>query len=322
MNNKKLISIVIPCYNEEENIQRTYEEVKKVVNSLTNYSHEIIFVDNGSEDRSAELMKELAGKDEKVTALFLSRNFGPEASGLAGMRYARGDAVISVSADLQEPPSLIPGFIKKWEEGYDLVLGQAADLEERRLMAGMRRFFYKLLKRISYIDIPAGVSGFGLYDARVNKEILKMPERNRFHRGLVAYTGFRRFLVPYTKSKRQFGKSSYNLFTYLKHAESGLFAFTNLPLDFLAYAGVFLVMLSVVIMLVYTVATLIYGNPIKGSATIFLGIMFFGGIQVLAISVLGKYIAVIFEETKNRPSYIIKEIVTKNKKHEGDLGKV
>jgi glycosyltransferase involved in cell wall biosynthesis len=313
MTQRKLISIVIPCYNEEENINNTYKEVKRVLATLPNYEHEIIFVDNGSMDQSAALMKKLAREDPKVVAVLLSRNFGPEASGLAGLRHAHGEAIIPLPADLQEPPSLIPQFIKKWEEGYDLVLGQTQKTEDNFLIGWFRRFFYKLLKETSYIDIPRGVTGFGLYDARVNREVIQMPERHRFHRGLLAWAGFRRTFIPYDRQARKYGKSSYSFFNYLKSAESGLVAFSNVPLDFITYLGLFFVFLSVISIIIYIAWVLVAGNPIQGSATLFLGIMFFGGIQVLAISVVGKYIAIIFEETKNRPNYIVKEVVTQNK---------
>ena len=302
----------MPCHNEEENIERTHREIKRVLSSLSAYDYEIVFVDNGSTDRTAELMKSIAATDPQVTAVMLSRNFGPESSGLAGMQYARGDAVIAIAADLQDPPDLIPEFIKHWEAGYDLVLGQAVEADENQLMLKIRRLFYRIMNRISYVDCPVGVTGFGLIAARVNDAVVAMPEKNRFGRGLLAWAGFRRKLVPYHKARREFGRSSYNLFSYFKHAEQGLFSFTTLPLDIITYLGIALVALSVVASVVYAFWVLAFGNPIKGSATIFLGVMFFGGAQIFAVSIVGKYIGIIFEETKNRPHYIVREVVTQN----------
>ncbi|MBI4454630.1 MAG: glycosyltransferase family 2 protein [Acidobacteria bacterium] len=307
----KLISIVIPCYNEESNIRPIYEAVTKVLETVT-YDREIIFVDNGSQDRSAKEMGALVERDSKVKALLLSRNFGPESSGLAGLQHARGDAVIVVAADLQDPPELIPEFVKKWEEGYDIVLGQMISSNEGRVMRRIRRAFYGILKNTAYIDIPSSVTGFGLIDRRVNQVINDMPERSRFYRGLVAWAGFRRCLIPYKRRERKFGRSSYNLLSYLRHAEMGLFSFTTVPLELLTYLGLLLVVLSGVAIATYVSLFLLFGNPIKGSATLFLGIMFFGGIQVLAISIVGKYIAIICDETKQRPHYIIKEVVSRD----------
>lgn len=305
--NKRLISIIIPCYNEEANIQRTYAEVKK--NLLPEYDYEIVFIDNCSTDRSAEIMRSLVIKNPLVKAILLSRNFGPEASGLAGLHHARGEAMIIIACDLQDPPELIPQFIQKWLEGYEIVLGQTIGTADNWFMRKLRQSFYRILHNLSYIDIPQGVTGFGLIDKKVNDALKTLPEKNRFYRGLLAWAGFRRYLLPYQRRERHYGTSSYNLFTYLKHAESGLFSFTHLPLDFLAYLGVFFVLAALIIMLAFVITYFVYGNPITGSASLFLGIMFFGGIQVLAISILGKYISIIFDETKNRPHYVVKEIL-------------
>lgn len=306
---RKLISVVVPCLNEEANIVRTYTAVKHVLDGVPAYRHEIIFVDNGSDDRSAALMRELVARDGTVRAVLLSRNFGPDASGVAGFAHARGDALIILMADLQDPPGLIPEFLKRWEEGYDLVLGQATAADEGWVMRSLRRLFYALVKKISYIDIPAGVTGYGLFSARVNQTLQRLPERNRFFRGLLAWTGFKRLLIPYQRSRRQFGRSSYSLLAYLKYAEKGLFSFTTLPLDIISYLGIFLVGLSLVASIVYVSWVVAFGNPIKGSATLFLGIMFFGGAQIFSISIVGKYIGIIFEETKQRPPYLVREVV-------------
>ncbi|OHB20938.1 MAG: hypothetical protein A2666_00590 [Parcubacteria group bacterium RIFCSPHIGHO2_01_FULL_47_10b] len=312
--NKKLISIVIPCFNEEENIERTYGAVKKVVDSLGTYDFEIIFVDNGSEDASAKVMEKIARRDPTVRAVLLTRNFGPESSGLAGLEYATGDAAILMAADMQDPPELIPDYLHKWEEGYDLVLGQIISTNDNRLLLGLRRQFYKILHRIAYIDIPINVSGFGLIDKKVLQVILAMPERSRFYRGLLAWTGFKRALIPYKRGERKYGRSSYrSIFSYIRHAEKGLFAFSTLPLDIITYVGLFLVLFAILITLAFVIIFYTHGNPITGSATLFLGMMFFGGIQILAMSIVGKYVAIIFEETKNRPHFLVKKVI--NERH-------
>ena len=309
MVSKKLISIVIPCYNEEENIARTLAEITRVISGISNYRFEVILVDNGSSDNSVAEMRQAVSRDPVVSAVLLERNFGPEASGLAGFTHAQGDAVILIMADLQDPPDLIPEFLKRWEEGYQLVLGQVTTNEEGRVMRTVRRWFYAILQRISYIDISSGVTGYGLFDKRVNDRIVAMPERNRFFRGLLAWTGARRCLIPYQRRRRQFGRSYYGFLSYLQHAERGFFSFTTLPLDIITYLGIFLVGLSVMGSLAYIVWVFAFGNPIKGSATLFLAIMFFGGAQIFAVSIVGKYIGIIFEEIKQRPHYLVREIV-------------
>ncbi len=311
-NQKRLISVVIPCFNEEENIPNTYRVVKGITDQIGKYDFEVIFVDNGSSDRSSELMSDVARTNPNVTAVLLSRNFGPESSGLAGLSHARGDAIILMAADLQDPPSLIPGFIKKWEEGYDMVLGQIISTQDSRLMLWMRRKFYQTLRKVSYVDIPLNVSGFGLIDKKVNQAIIAMPERSRFYRGLLALAGFKQAFVPFKRPERQFGKTSYNFMRYVKHAEKGLFGFTTLPLDLISYLAIGLVLLSILGSLIYVIWVLAFGNPIKGSMTLLLAITFFGGVQLFATSILGKYIGIIFEETKQRPNYIVKDVVSQS----------
>lgn len=310
--NKKLISVVIPCFNEEENIQNTCMVIKEITEKMSKYEFEIIFVDNCSEDKSADLMSRLAQNDDHVIAVLLSRNFGPESSGLAGLSQANGDAIILMAADLQDPPTLIPEFIKKWEEGFDMVLGQIMSTQDNKLLLVLRRVFYKFLRSTSYIDIPLNVSGFGLVDKKVNQAIISMPERSRFYRGLLALAGFKQAFVPFVRPERKFGKTSYNLRRYIQHAEKGLFSFTTVPLDSITFLGVLLVVLSVLAIVVYIVWVFAFGNPITGSVTLLLGIIFFGSVNLLAISIVGKYIGIIFEETKCRPHYIVKEIVSQN----------
>lgn len=307
---KKRISFIVPCYNEEENIPITYKELTKTALSLENYDYEIIFINNGSEDRSEELIKEITKKDPKVIAVLLSRNFGPESSALAGLHHANGDAIICIEADLQDPVELIPEFVKKWEAGFDIVLGRRDSGEEGKIINYIRKIFYKILKKVSYIDIPVNVGGFSLFDKKVNNAMNRLDEKNRFVRAIRSWVGFKSCQIPYERRKRKYGKSSYNsIFAYMRHAEKGLISFSNLPLELLTYVGMILVLISIITILIYIILFFTSGNPITASATIFLSIFFFGSIQILAISIIGKYIAIIFEETKNRPHYIVKELI-------------
>lgn len=315
---KKKISIVIPCHNEELNIENTYRELKKVTKTIKNYHYEYIFVDNGSCDKTREEIRKIAKKDKEVIGIFLPRNFGIEASGQAGCYYVTGDAIVIISCDLQDPPSLIPKFLKKWEEGNLIVFGTYTKTVDIWFISLMRKLFYKIFKIISNIEVPINTSGFGLLDKKVVEVIKSLPEKYRFMRGLIVWTGFRTAYIPYERQKRKYGKSSYNIFTYLQHAERGIFGFSYLLLDLIAYFGFILVFLSFLFIILYLAFFILFGNPIKGAVTIVVLIIFFGGIQLLAISIIGKYIQVIVEETKARPTFIVEEVInfSQAKKHE------
>ena len=306
---KPRITIGIPCFNEEENVLRAYRVTKEIVKKLKKWEFDFLFVDNGSNDKTREKIKILVKKDKKARAVFLSRNFGPEASGMAVMDYTKAATLIIVHCDLQDPPQLIPKFIKKWQEGYDIVSGQYTKTEDSMMMALLRRAFYRLFKAISNIDVPINVTAFGLYDKKAIEALKSLPEKYRFGRGLTAWIGFKRAFVPYERTKRIKGKSSYNFFDYLKHSERGIFGFSYLPLDLIVYLGFILTILSFIFMIGYLAIVFIFGNPLKASITLMLAVVFFGGINLMALSILGKYIQVIAEETKARPVYIVEEKV-------------
>ncbi|KKP32573.1 MAG: glycosyl transferase family 2 protein [Candidatus Roizmanbacteria bacterium GW2011_GWA2_32_13] len=276
----KKISISIPCYNEQDNVYIAYETLKKVFTKIRNYDYEFIFVDNGSTDKTRELISKIAKKDKKVKGVFLSKNFGPESSGRAGLDFATGEAFVGIGCDLQDPPDLIAEFIKKWEN----------------------------------TQIPVNAVGFGLYDRKVVEALKSLPEKYRFERGLTAWVGFKKTYITYERRKRMKGKSSYNFFDYIKHAERGIFGFSYLVLDLMVYGGFTLVFFSFLFIIGYLYTVVVIGNPIKASIPLMLGIVFFGGIQLLAISIIGKYIQVIVEETKNRPIYIVEDTVNLNEK--------
>lgn len=306
---KKLISICVPSHNEEKNIQITYKKIKAVFEKILKYNLEFIFVDNGSTDNTKKEIIRLAKKDKHVKGVFLSKNFGPESSGNAAINNACGDAAISIAADLQDPPELIPELIKKWEEGADLVLGVYKKNNDTLIMGFIRKTFYKVIKLISSIDFPENTTGFGLFDKKVITALKNLPEKYRFTRGLLAWVGFKRSYIYYKKRKRLYGKSSYNFFQYVKDAERGIFGFSYLILDLMVYGGFILVFLSFLFIIGYLYTVFVIGNPINASIPLLLAIVFFGGIQLLAISIIGKYIQVIVEETKNRPMYIIEDTI-------------
>lgn len=312
---KKLISIGIPCFNEELNVIQAYKELKRVTNKNRNYKYEFIFVDNGSTDKTRALIRTIARKDRNVVGVFLSRNFGPEASGQAMLDKASGDAFIPFECDLQDPPNLILDFIKKWEEGFDIVLGIRDKLEDNFFMIFIRRGFYKIFKAISNIDVPVNAGGYSLTSRRVMEALKSLPEKYRFGRGLRAWIGFKSTRIKYKRRKRKRGKSSYTFFEYLRLSQRGIFGFSYLPLNLIIYIGFILVVLASIFIFVYLLMFILYGNSIKGSVTILVSIVFFGGVQLLAISILGKYIQVIVEEAKARPLYIVEEILNDNDKN-------
>ena len=307
---KKKVSFSIACYNEELNINSTYKALKKIAGLYKNkYQFEYVFSDNCSLDRSHELIKQLAKKDKNVVGVFLSRNFGPESNGQAAMDYATGDAVIPIECDLQDPPEVIPKLIKKWEEGYDVVVALRTRLEDSVFMNLTSKTFYKIFKKISNIEVPVNSGAFGLIDRKVVDAIRKMPEKYRFFRGLRAYVGFKTSFVTYQRRKRKYGKSSYSLLDYIRHSERGVFGFSFVFLDLMVYAGFILVVLSFIFIIGYLFTIIVFDNPIRAQIPLMLAIVFFGGIQLLAISIIGKYIQVIVEEAKGRPIYIVDKTV-------------
>jgi polyisoprenyl-phosphate glycosyltransferase len=303
------ISIVIPCYNEERNVPEAYAVLNKVARTSNRYDFEYIFVDNGSVDATRVEIRKLAKKDVRVRGIFLSRNFGPEASTQAGFDYARGDALIWYAGDMQEPASVIPEFLRKWEEGFDKVVGVYTRSEDSYWMKFLRKSFYNVMKLIANVDVPVNSSGFGLYSRRVVDAMKSLPEKYRFQRGIRSWVGFSTAYVKYERQRRKFGRSSYSLLSYFQHAQRSVFGFSYLPLDLLIYTGLALVICSFLFIIGYIVFSLIVGNAIMGPVTILVAIVFFGGINLLALSIIGKYIQVIVEETKSRPTYIIEKII-------------
>jgi polyisoprenyl-phosphate glycosyltransferase len=204
---------------------------------------------------------------------------------------------------------LIPKLIQKWEKGYNMVLGQYKKTEGHPLMIFMRRIFYFLFEKMSNIEVPINATGFGLIDRRVIDALRSLPEKYRFGRGLMMWVGFRKAFVPYKRQERIYGKSSYNFFGYLKDAERAIFGFSYLHLDLIVYAGFIITILSFIFIVGYLFTVIIFGNPIKASITLMLATVFFGGINLMALSIIGKYVQVIVEESKNRPLYMVEKVI-------------
>ncbi len=308
---KKLISIGIICFNEELNVASAYNELRGVTGTNKNYNYEFIFVDNGSTDDTKVEIRKLTQKDKRVTGVFLSRNFGNEASVQASLDYALGDAYVCYEGDLQDPADVILDFIKEWEKGFDVVVGIRTKIVDSFLMTKIRKLYYRIFRSISNIEVPVDAGAFALIDKKVMLAIKELPEKYRFHRGLRAWVGFKTTYVNYQRRKRQKGKSSYNFLGYLHHAEISFFGFSYLPLDIIVYLGLLIVILSFIFIIAQLFLFLSFGQTIKESTLILSTIVLFGGIQILALSIIGKYIQVIVEETKARPVYIVEEVIKK-----------
>lgn len=304
---KRTLTIGIPCFNEEPNVPRAYQELVRAVEKSP-YVFEFIFVDNGSMDNTREQIRLLQKHDRRVKGIFLSRNFGPESSGQAALDHAKGDAFIFYECDMQDPASLIPTFIKKWEQGFDVVVGVRTKIEDNFVMTLLRSSFYTLFKAVSNIEIPVNAGSYGLMSRKALMAIQSMPERYRFFRGLRAWVGFKTAYVSYARKRRKYGESSYNIFAYLGHAERSFFGFSYVPLDMMVYLGCFLVGGSFIFFFFYLLYRIFLHPAHITDLPVIVGvIIFFGGVQILALSFIGKYIQVIVEETKHRPPYVVEE---------------
>ena len=315
MANKKILSIVVPTFNEEDNIEYAYKEIIKVFKKIPKYNYEIIFVDNYSTDKSRDIIKSLAKKDKKITAIFISRNFTSEYSSHAAMKQAIGDILTIVDCDLQDHPEIIPKFLKKWEEGYPVVVGVRNVINDSFVMKFVRKLFYVIFKKMSNIEMPLNAGTFCLLDRKVLDVIIDLPEKNRFFRGLRSWAGFKTAYVEYERRIREYGSTKNTLFDYIRDAQRGLLGFSFIPLDLMSTFGFLLTFFSFILAIGYLLWVILFGNPINASIPIMLSIFVFGGIQMLGISIVGKYIQIVFEEVKNRPQYVIEEILNNHKKN-------
>lgn len=306
---KKKIDIIIPCYNEKNSIKALQKEIQKVFEYKLSqkYDYTLIFVNDGSSDDTLYELKKLSTEEKNVKYIHFSRNFGHQLAVKAGIDNANGDIVISMDADLQHPPSLIPEMVKKWEEGYQVVgtlrtYGDEIDLKKKKTST----YFYKLLNIISDIEIKEGAADFRLLDKKVVAIIKSMKESEPFLRGMVPWVGFNQTYIPYIAQKRYAGETKYTIGKMLKLAIVGVTSFSVKPLYFAVYLGFLFSMLSV-LYIPYVLWAFINGTEISGWASLIMTIVFFGGIQLIMLGIIGIYIGKIFQQTKERPAYIIQE---------------
>ncbi|MFH1454414.1 MAG: glycosyltransferase family 2 protein [Armatimonadota bacterium] len=309
MSNNAKYSVVIPVFNEEESIDKTYDRLKKVMDSV-NEPYELIFVNDGSKDKSAELIKKLCSVDNNVKLMDFSRNFGHQVAITAGMAESTGDAVVVIDADLQDPPEVIPEMIEKWKEGYEVVYGKRTRRKGesffKRITASL---FYRIIKKLTTVDIPIEVGDFRLIDRKVCQALISIGERGRYVRGLVSWVGFRQTFVEYVRDKRFAGCTKYPLGKMIHLALDGITAFSTKPLEIATYIGFFLSSASFIYLLVVIYEKFFTKNTVAGWSSIMAISLFFNGVVLIILGIIGEYIGRIYEESKGRPLYIVREKV-------------
>jgi glycosyltransferase involved in cell wall biosynthesis len=304
----KLISLVVPCYNEEASIPLFYEAVTETFETIEN-NVEIIFVDDGSSDRTFDVIKELAERDERVLYLSLARNFGKESAIYAGLCNSSGDYVAVMDADLQDPPSLLPEMISVLDSGeYDCVTTRRNDREgEPPVRSWFAKRFYKFINKYSDAEILDGARDFRLMTRDVTDAIISMGEYNRFSKGIFAWVGFRTYWLSYANIPRAKGQTKWSFRKLMRYAIDGIISFSNAPLHLASYLGVFMTGLSLIALVFIIVRKLMFGDPVAGWPSLTCIIILIGGIQLAILGIIGEYLAKTYMETKGRPIFIIRE---------------
>ena len=308
MENKK-ISLIIPMYYEEEVVEQCYNRVKTVLDGLDNYDYEIICINDGSKDKTLEILERLAKNDDKLKVISFSRNFGHQAAVTAGLRNVTGDAIVIIDADLQDPPELIPDMLKLWEQGNEVIYGKRKTREgESHFKLFTAKMFYKILNSLSDVEIPKDTGDFRLVDRKVVDTINKLPEHNKFLRGLFSWVGYNQKEFDYERQERFAGKTKYPLKKMLKLAADGIISFSTKPLKILGMVGIFCVIISVLSIIYALVSYFFKLNQLSaGWTSIMIAVTFFAGVQLISIWILSEYIARIYDESRGRPEYIIKD---------------
>ena len=305
----KKISIVIPMYNEHEIANMCYKRINEVIKQLNNYEYEIIFINDGSKDNTQLILEEIAKEDKNVKILSFSRNFGHQAAVTAGIKYVTGDAIVIMDADLQDPPELIPDMLKLWEDGNEVIYGKRKARKGESLFKLMTaKMFYNTLNALSDVDIPKDTGDFRLVDRKVVDTINNLPEHNKFLRGLFSWVGYKQYAYEYERQERKAGKTKYPLNKMLKLASDGIISFSTKPLKLVGALGIISIIISIAILLYALISYACKLNQLTaGWTSIMVAITFFAGVQLLSIWIISEYIGRIYEETKQRPQYIIKE---------------
>ena len=304
----KKITVVTPCFNEEANVAEVYRQVKEVFAGLPQYEYEHIFIDNASTDKTVGILKDLAARDRSLKIIINARNFGYVRSPFYAVLQAEGDAVVTFVADLQDPAILIKDFIKKWEEGYKIVIGIINESNENSLMFGIRKFYYYLVKKCAEVELINHFNGFGLYDKQIVETLRKFDDLYPYFRGLISEVGFPRAEIKYTQTKREKGKSVSNFYTLYDVAMLGFVSHSKLPLRMASFIGFGASLVSFLLGIVYLIYKLLFWYSFElGLAPLVIGLFFFSSIQLFFIGVIGEYIGAIYTQVRKRPLVVEKE---------------
>lgn len=305
----KLITILTPCYNEEENVREVYERTRAVFEStLSNYNYEHLFIDNASRDNTVAILKEIAKDDKRVRIIVNARNFGHIRSPFHALMQSRGDAVIGLVSDLQDPPEMIVDFVRRWEEGYKVVIGVKAKTQDTPLFAFLRRVFYEIIHRFSDVDQVKNATGFGLYDRAFVDVVTKMDDAYPYFRGLIGEVGFERAEIAYDQPGRKRGITKNNFYTLYDMAMLGITSYSKIPLRLAAFAGFALGTLSLLLAFAYLGYKILFWSSFQlGMAPLVIGMFFFSAVQLFFIGILGEYIGAIHTQVLKRPLVVEKE---------------
>ena len=306
MENKKLITILVPAYNEQDVLYMLYERLSKIMNSLPKYDFEVLLINDGSKDNTLNIMQELRRHDNRICYLNLSRNYGKETAMIAGLDYTKGDAVVIIDADLQDPPELIPKMIEYWEQGYDDVYAKRKSRKgETWLKKFTSKMYYKTLQSVTKIEIQKDTGDFRLLDRRCIEALKQIRESQRYTKGLFSWIGYNKKEILYDRDPRAAGKTKWNYKKLIDLSIDGITSFTTAPLRWSAFIGLFVSLAGFIYMLVIILKTLIYGVDVPGYASTMVVMLFLGGIQLIFLGVIGEYLGRAFYETKHRPIYFV-----------------
>ncbi len=302
----KKVSIIIPAYNEQDSLPLLYSQLTSVINNLSDYEWELLFINDGSKDKTLDILQQLRQQDNRVNYIDMSRNFGKEICLLAGFDHVTGDCAIIMDADLQHPPTVIPQFLEKWEDGYDDVYAiRQTRGKESKLRKSFSLLFYKILQKTTRVDVLQNVGDFRLLDRKCIDMLRQMRECERYTKGMYCWIGCKKTGVEFQQGDRVAGESSWNFLSLLSLAIEGITSFTIAPLRLATISGVFIAICAFIYLIYIILKAVIWGDPVAGYPSLMAVILFIGGIQLLFLGIIGEYLGRIFNETKKRPTYFI-----------------
>lgn len=304
----KKVSILIPCYNEEKSLPLLYDELKKLMDEVKEYAWEVLFVNDGSQDKTLDFIKQKRVVDKRINYLNLSRNFGKENAMLAGFDYVTGDCMVIMDADLQDPPSLIPEMLHYWEQGYqDVYAKRESRGKESWLRKRLSLAFYWILDKSTRFDVLRNVGDFRLLDRRCINALRQLRESDRYTKGMFCWIGYKKKEIDFNRGDRISGESNWNFMSLFNLAIEGICSFTTIPLRFATIVGILIAFFAFCFLIFYVTKTLLWGDQVRGFTTLISVMLFLGGVQLMAIGVLGEYVGRIFNESKKRPPYWVSE---------------